>query len=83
MRYEDLIADPLRQMQRLYRELSLGDFATARDDIAGYLDSIRGYRTNHYELPAQLRERIADVWRDYIERYGYRDIGVRQKGESG
>jgi len=71
IRYEELISNPFGQLERLYRELSLGDLATAREDISDYLDSIRGYRANQHELSPQLHHRITDVWRDYIERYGY------------
>ena len=37
VRYEDLVADPLTEVQRIYRQLDLGDFEPARPAIEEYL----------------------------------------------
>jgi len=71
IRYEDLIRDPLRQLERMYERLDLGAFAPARESINSYLDGMRNYETNRYELTAAERERIGREWGDVIRRYGY------------
>ena len=44
MRYEDLIADPMGQVRRIYQQLGLTLSPEAEKKMVGYLDSVRGYR---------------------------------------
>jgi hypothetical protein len=70
--YEDLEADPLGEMERLYERLNLPDFAVVRPALADYVASLAGYRKNrHRELPADLRARIAAAWARYFAAWGY------------
>ena len=71
MRYEDLVRDPLGEMERLYAALDLGDFALARPGINEELQRTRNYETNRYEVSAEQRAEIAHRWGSIIQRYGY------------
>ncbi len=71
IRYEDLVADPLGQMERVYDELGLGGFETVRPALEAHLAGQAGYRTNRYPLDDALRARIAKEWAPFMERYGY------------
>lgn len=72
IRYEDLIADPIAQMQGLYDKLELGGFAAYLPRLKTYLDASAGYRTNRYpDLDPALRAEIERRWGDVIRRYGY------------
>jgi hypothetical protein len=71
IRYEDLIRDPLALLEVMYDRLDLGDFEAARPPIKDYLDGMRNYETNHYELTDQQRQRVRREWGDVIHRYGY------------
>lgn len=72
LRYEDLIARPTEEMERLYDRLGLGAFDTLRPRLEQYLRDNAGYQTNRYPpLPAELREAIGRRWQPVIERYGY------------
>jgi hypothetical protein len=72
VRYEDLVANPLSQMERLYHELDLGGFDVAGRHIQGYLDSQKGYETNKFKpLPTDVEADISRRWGDVIDRYGY------------
>ncbi len=71
IRYEDLVADPMQVLQRIYRQLDLGDFERVRGVFQSYIVSQRDYQTNRHQLDAELRERIERRWADYFERYGY------------
>lgn len=44
IRYEDLIADPLGQLRRVYGELSIPFTAEFEEHALGYLQSVRDYR---------------------------------------
>jgi hypothetical protein len=71
MRYEDLVRDPIRQMQALYEHLGLNDFEAVRPRLQEYLASVSGYQTNRYEMSPELRSEITRRWGDVIRRYGY------------
>jgi hypothetical protein len=72
VRYEDLIADPVGQMRRLYDGLQLGDFELVLPRIQRYLADNAGYQTNRYRpLDSQLQEEITCRWGDVIRHYGY------------
>lgn len=71
VRYEDLARDPLREVQRVYDELKLGDFEHVRDKIAASVSDRKSYRTTRHETDETLKAQIRERWSDYFERYGY------------
>ncbi len=71
VRYEDLIADPIGQVRRLYDELDLGDFDTVQPALEAYLSTQKDYKPNRHELPAALKAEIDRRWAGYKEKYGY------------
>jgi hypothetical protein len=73
LRYEDLVRDPLTELQRAYQQLQLGDFAPVRDRVAEFTSSKDEYQTNRYELDADGRREILREWGFYAKRYGYGD----------
>jgi hypothetical protein len=73
VRYEDLVRDPLGQLERMYEQLSLGDFETARPGIERYLAEVQDYQTNRYEIGPEVKLEVRRRWAAYVERYGYGD----------
>jgi hypothetical protein len=72
LRYEDLIARPFEEMQRLYERLELGGFEAYRPRLEAYWRDQAGYQTNRYsKLSDELRGEIRRRWGAVIERYGY------------
>ena len=72
MSFEQLEADPVGEVKRLYEALDLPDFGPAEPALRRYLDSIAGYRKNDFpEIPADLRCRIAEEWRRCFVEWGY------------
>lgn len=71
LRYEDLVVDPIGQMQLLYKELELGAFAQMTTAIENYLTRVKGYKTNKYEVDADLRDEILRRWGKQIRGLGY------------
>lgn len=69
--YEDLVRDPLRQMQLLYEKLALDGFDNMRPRLEKYLESIKGYETNRYEITPELRAKITQRWGPILRQYGY------------
>jgi hypothetical protein len=70
-RYEDLLIDPVRQMQSLYEQLELGDFEPIRAKVAAYFADKQSYKTNRYGISPELKRQISQRWADYIRCYGY------------
>ncbi len=71
VRYEDLVADPVSQIERLYDELQLGDFEVVSSIIREQAKARAGYRPNRHELPEDLRRQINQRWADYFDAFGY------------
>ena len=71
LRYEDLVADPVSNLEKMYQQLQLGDYETARPAIDEYLQSIADYKANRNEISADLKNEIYERCRSYIDQYGY------------
>ena len=72
VRYEDLVSDPMAEVEAIYRRLRLGDFGAVRDALADWVETSHvGYRPNRHELPEHQETLIRQHWGDYFDRYGY------------
>jgi len=71
VRYEDLVPDPVGQVERIYEQLDLGDFSAMREKLQPYLERVKDYKPNRHQLDPELKAAIQDRWADYIARYGY------------
>lgn len=71
LRYEDLVHDPVNQIQRIYSQLDLGDFEPVRPALERYLEDNQDYKTNSYKLDPEVRDEITRRWGEQIEKYGY------------
>jgi len=76
IRYEDLIADPAAQVRDLYEKLELGNFADVEPGILRYTMKSRDYKTNQYQLPPEVADRVRGRWAPYFQRYGYNGHGA-------
>jgi hypothetical protein len=72
LRYEELVRDPVEQLEAMYQALGLDDFAAVRPHVEAYLPQVRAYKTNRYVLTAAESRAITARWGDVIQRYGYR-----------
>ena len=71
VRYEDLVADPVGQLERAYDRLDLGGFSAVREAIASEAAARKSYRVGSYRHDPRLVAQIASRWRPFIDRYGY------------
>jgi len=83
IRYEDLVADPVGQMERVYRDLDLGDYEAAHPAIQQYAERTKDYKVNRYELAPATRDEITRRWGAFAERYGYALEPVEAQHEGG
>jgi hypothetical protein len=72
VRFEELEADPVAQVRKLYQALGLPDFRQVEPALRRYVESLSGYKKNALsELSPDLRERIAGAWRRCFDEWGY------------
>jgi hypothetical protein len=71
VRYEELVADPTTEVEKIYDRLGLGDYELVRERVAAFVSQQKDYQTNKHELDPQLKAQIRDRWSEYFERYGY------------
>jgi hypothetical protein len=72
VRYEDLVQDPIGQVERIYRELEIEGLETVRDRLHAFIGQRKDYKPNrHEELEPEIRAAIRRRWSGYIEKYGY------------
>jgi len=72
IRYEDLVADTMGQVEHIYRELEIDGFETVRARLQEFVGERKDYKPNrHEELSPEIRAEIRRRWSGYIEKYGY------------
>ena len=73
VRYEDLLVDPIGQMERLYTDLNLGEFAEVRPQLEKYLAGVAGHKRNRFQISPVQKQRIDEVWGPFIsdKRYNW------------
>ena len=73
-KFEDIVQDPMGEIQRIYRELGLEFTDAYRQRLEQYLAGIAGYRQNRYtELLEEQRAMINEKIGPYMEQWGYAD----------
>ncbi len=76
--YEELIANPVLQLEKAYKHLQLPDFEIARPRLEAYLETTKNYQRNkHVEIPSELREQINREWEFCFDAWGYSLEGVK------
>jgi omega-hydroxy-beta-dihydromenaquinone-9 sulfotransferase len=71
LRYEDLVADPYMQLQRIYEHLQLGRFDDARPYFAAHLAAVRDYRPSRHQMAPDTHSEMRRRWAPFFETYGY------------
>ncbi|MBY0527151.1 MAG: sulfotransferase [Gemmataceae bacterium] len=71
LRYEDLVLDPIGQVQAVYEHLDLGGFERVKPRLERYLEGLGSYRANTHEASAAFDAEITSRWGRFIDHYGY------------
>jgi HAMP domain-containing protein len=71
LRYEDLVTNPMSEVENVYQQLHLGNLDPARPAMEKYLASVANYQPNEHQLPDALHEKILLRTAEYSARYGY------------
>jgi omega-hydroxy-beta-dihydromenaquinone-9 sulfotransferase len=71
VRYEELIADPVGRMARLYEELELEGFEAVRSRLEHYVASVADHTRNRFQLSPAQKQRVSSAWGELIHRKRY------------
>ena len=71
IRYEDLVANPIESIEKVYQQLELGDFDAVRKLLTLRLANHSSYRPNNHAIDAETEKEILQRWHGYAEKYGY------------
>ena len=69
--FDQFQADPLGELARVYSELNLGEFSEDSTQFEAYLESVKAYKKNAFELPEALIAKIDENWSDLYSDWGY------------
>ena len=69
--FEAFERQPLVELERLWAELGLADFAAARPQMADYLGGVRSYARAARRFPARDIALVEQQWRRYLDHWGY------------
>lgn len=71
VRYEDLVADPLAEMKRIYSELNLPGFDAAQPAMQRYIASVSGHQRNRFVLSPAQKNSVEEQWGKLVREKGY------------
>jgi hypothetical protein len=77
--YENLVKDPLVELERIYDTLGLEGYAAAGPGFETYLRSISSYRRNRYAAQVEDLAKVERHWHRFIDHWGYgrqRELGA-------
>ena len=70
--YENLVAEPLKQVQIIYDKLDLTDFDKAKPYLEKYLESKKDYKTNVYSIDKKIIDKVKINWGFTIDMWNYK-----------
>ena len=71
VRFDDLIDDPVGQMQQIYSSLGIDGFESVQPELESFWNQRKSHRSNQTNLTDATRRQIDEIWADYMERFGY------------
>ncbi len=71
VRYEDVAADPLGEVERIYDQLDLAGYDAMQPRLEEYVATLKEYKPNKLDINPELREQINNRWSWYMQRFGY------------
>lgn len=85
LRYDDLDAEPLAAVERVYSALTLPGYDAARPKFESYLASVESFEKNMFAYSDEAAAKVEGRWRHFIDKWGYKRPGEyhgrRKSGE--
>ena len=71
VKYEDLVANPIKEVKKIYAQLDLPDLQSTLPEMQKYLDGKKDYKTNVYTIDEKIIQHVKNNWNFTIDRWGY------------
>ncbi len=71
LRHEDITANPMEIVERIYQQFGLSTWETMRPRLKTYSDSLIGYKNNEYRFEADYVERLRPFLQRFSDQLGY------------
>jgi hypothetical protein len=71
VKYETLVKDPMREMERIYSQFALPNFSIAREKMQEHLDLVKDYQVSSYSITPEEKRTIYRKWGNKIDQWGY------------
>lgn len=72
LNFEDLVEDPIKQLERVYSQLGLDGFEDAKPKMETFWSQRKQHQKNETQLDEDTRSQIDSIWSEYQQRFGYR-----------
>lgn len=71
IKYEDLVKNPLKEVEEIYSKLKITGLKKALPEMQKYLDKKADYKVNVYSIDKEILKRVKDNWSFTIDKWGY------------
>lgn len=71
LQFESFEAAPMEHLEKIYAQLGLDGWETAKPAFQSYLDSQKQYRKNQYLFSKESIDDVKSHWQPFIQRWGY------------
>lgn len=71
VKYENLSQNPMAEIERIYKELQLGDFEFVRKALEKKLVNHKDYKKNRFGRDPHWQQRVYEYCKDFYDRFGY------------
>lgn len=76
IRYEDLEAAPLEQLEKAYNQLGIEGFELARPKFKAYLSTVTSYKKNKYSYTDEAAKLVEANWAPFLKDGDYKRPGL-------
>ncbi len=71
LKFEDLENEPVSSIERIYKDLNISGFETAKPFFESYLKEQKNYKKNTYYITKEEEQKINSKWGFFIKKWGY------------
>jgi hypothetical protein len=71
VKYENLVANPIKEVKKIYTQLDLPDLQSALPEMQRYLEKQKDYKTNVYRIDEQIMKHVKNNWKFTIDLWKY------------
>jgi hypothetical protein len=72
IKYEDLVANPMKEVKKIYSKLKIPGLEKAIPGMMKYLDSKKDYKVNVYKIDKKIIQHVKDNWSFTIDLWDYK-----------